>query len=167
MNFENFINSKTVENLGWTLLHSIWQIALIACVLFVLSKTFRAFSANSRYFLAVFALGLAVVLSVTTFARLTINSDLNHLQNINVNSNFKEKINRDFLQAEDFSTPGKNEIQIGEITDEKPFISIENLQNFFNKNLAAVLTFNRSFVVSRRDVFRASFKRRRVANSHL
>lgn len=139
MNLENFINSKIVENLGWTLLHSIWQIALIAFVLFVLLKFFRASSANARYFVAVFALGLAVVLSVITFSQLTISSNLNHLQNTIVNSDFKEKINGDFLQAEDFSTLGKSEIQIGEITDEKPLISIENLQNIFNENLSAVL----------------------------
>ena len=139
MNFENFINTKIVENLGWTLLHSTWQIALIAFVLFVLLKIFRASSANFRYFLAVFALGLAVVLSVVTFSRLTINSNLNHLQITNANSNYAEKIDRDFRQADDFSTLSKSEIQIGETADENPIFSIANLQNLFNENLAAVL----------------------------
>ncbi len=47
-----FINSKLVENIGWTLLHSLWQIALIAFVLFILLKILRGFSANVRYFAA-------------------------------------------------------------------------------------------------------------------
>lgn len=139
MNWENFINSKIVENLGWTLLHSIWQIALVAFVLFVLLKIFRAFSANVRYIIAVFALGLACVLSVVTFVQLTVNSSSGHLQNKNVNFDYTQKINREYPSAENFSAIGKNDKQIVELPNEKPFISIENLQNFFSENLSAVL----------------------------
>ena len=56
MNWEIFISSKLVANLGWTLLYSLWQIALIAVVLFALLKILRGFSANIRYLISVSAL---------------------------------------------------------------------------------------------------------------
>ena len=41
MNWEIFTNSKLVENIGWTLLHSFWQIAFAALLLFLLLRVFR------------------------------------------------------------------------------------------------------------------------------
>jgi hypothetical protein len=38
MNLEIIANSTLIENLGWTLLHSLWQIALIAFILFLLLR---------------------------------------------------------------------------------------------------------------------------------
>ena len=139
MNFENFINSKIVESLGWTLLHSIWQIALIAFVLFVLLKIFRAHSANARYCVSVFALGLAFTLSVITFVQLSVNSSSNNLQIKNTNSGYTEKIDKEYPQAEDFSAFGKSDRQIIQLPDEKTFVSIENLRNLFSENLSAIL----------------------------
>ena len=53
MNWEIFTNSKIVENIGWTLLHSFWQIALVAFVLLLLLRVLRSSSANVRYLAAV------------------------------------------------------------------------------------------------------------------
>ncbi len=139
MNGGNFINSKIVENLGWTLLHSIWQIALIAFILFVLLKVFRAFSANIRYVISVFALGMACALSVITFVQLAVNSSANDLQIKKLNSDYTKKINKEYLSAKDFPVISKNDKPIVELTDEKTSISIENLRNLFSENLPAVL----------------------------
>ncbi len=139
MRWENLINSKIVENLGWTLLHSIWQIVLIAALLFILLKVFRSFSANLRYIISVFALGLACALSVITFVQLTVYS--NYLQNNNEVSDYTEKVNREYPPAEGFPAIGKNDQQIIELTDEKPFTSLENLQNLFSKNIPIALPF--------------------------
>ncbi|MGI8468787.1 MAG: hypothetical protein ACR2N3_10065 [Pyrinomonadaceae bacterium] len=38
MNLEIYATSKTVEALGWTPLHSIWQVDLTAFVLFLLLR---------------------------------------------------------------------------------------------------------------------------------
>lgn len=70
MNREIFINSKLVENLGWTLVHSIWQIALIALVLFLVLRGFNKLSANARYLFAAAALGFAFILPFATFVEL-------------------------------------------------------------------------------------------------
>ena len=73
MNWEILINSKFIENLGWTLVHSVWQIALIASVLFALLRVLQRFSANTRYLVSVFALAFALVLPVATFVNLSGN----------------------------------------------------------------------------------------------
>ena len=81
MNTSIFINSQIIENLGWTLLHSLWQIALIAFVLFVLLKILRGFSANARYWISVFALVFAVALPAFTFYQLNKTSSASFSNN--------------------------------------------------------------------------------------
>ena len=67
MNFETAANSKLVADIGWTLLHSIWQIALVSAALLVMKSLLRNHSAKIRYALSVFALILSTVLPVVTF----------------------------------------------------------------------------------------------------
>jgi hypothetical protein len=80
MNAEILINSKLIENLGWTLFHSLWQIALVALALFALLKILRGFSANTRYLVSVCALTFAAVLPLITFVQLTGNSQKDFLR---------------------------------------------------------------------------------------
>jgi beta-lactamase regulating signal transducer with metallopeptidase domain len=61
------MNSWIVENLGWTLLHSLWQIGFVALVLFPVRRILRDFSANLRYAVSVAALCLSLILPVATF----------------------------------------------------------------------------------------------------
>lgn len=65
------MNSSIVENLGWTLLHSLWQIGFVALVLFMALRVLRDFSANLRYAVSVSALILSLILPVTTFVYLS------------------------------------------------------------------------------------------------
>jgi len=67
MNWELIAGSKLVQDLGWTLLHSFWQITLIAIILFALLKVLGRISANARYVLSVSALVLSIVLPIITF----------------------------------------------------------------------------------------------------
>ena len=46
---QRFATSVWVEQIGWTLLHSLWQIALIASAYYLLSFLLRKSSAYSRY----------------------------------------------------------------------------------------------------------------------
>jgi len=71
MNLEVVTNSKMIENLGWALLHSIWQIALVAVGLNVLLRLLKNSTSNARYLASVFALALALVLPVLTFIQLS------------------------------------------------------------------------------------------------
>jgi beta-lactamase regulating signal transducer with metallopeptidase domain/peptidoglycan/xylan/chitin deacetylase (PgdA/CDA1 family) len=73
MNWEIFAGSKLVENLGWTLIHSIWQIALIGAILFALLRLLTSLSANARHILAVSALALSFLIPVITFVQISGN----------------------------------------------------------------------------------------------
>lgn len=65
------MNGWIIENLGWTLLHSLWQIAFVAVVLFSALQILREFSANLRYMISVLALSVSLILPVLTFSYLS------------------------------------------------------------------------------------------------
>ena len=71
MNWELFMESRVVENLGWTLVHSVWQIALISAMLFAALKILVNLSANARHILAVSALALSIVVPAITFVQIS------------------------------------------------------------------------------------------------
>ncbi|MGI9519841.1 MAG: M56 family metallopeptidase, partial [Pirellulaceae bacterium] len=64
--FQQFINSPLTEQIGWCLLHSLWQIALIGIVL-KLALILVGESARVRYRLAIGGLMTAVLAVVVTF----------------------------------------------------------------------------------------------------
>ena len=141
MNTSIFINSKLVENIGWTLLHSLWQIALIAFVLFILLKIFRKAPANVRYWISVFALVFAVAIPVLTFYQLNKTSALNLSDSeISKSQNIK-------ISEKPFFTPENSALQIenkNESANTKPnafFDSIKNLQTEFSNNVSSTLPF--------------------------
>lgn len=141
MNLEILTNSKMVENLGWTLLHSLWQIALIALVLFLLLRVLRRFSANARYLVSVFALAFAVILPVSTFVGLERNSLSNPFQNESLTTENVGQIDENLRRAEDFASLTKTETQSANSKDTSVFASIKKLNNYFNENFSAVLPF--------------------------
>src|SRR5882757_7567973 len=65
-----------VENLGWALLHSIWQIALIAVLLFTALRVLAGTSANARYVISILALSISLFLPLATLVRLANNSTI-------------------------------------------------------------------------------------------
>lgn len=137
MNWEILTRSQLVENLGWTLLHSVWQIALIALVLFLLLRVLRKFSANARYVVSVFAL----VLPVLTFVNLSENAAANLARNEISATQDSELINKNFRRAENFPALAQAERQAANANEKNVFGSIENLQNFFDKNFSVFLPF--------------------------
>ncbi|MGB2866627.1 MAG: M56 family metallopeptidase, partial [Sedimentisphaerales bacterium] len=66
MALENILSEEIVQKLGWTLLHFIWQAAAVALLLTILLAVLRKSSANLRYIVACAALGLIVLLPITT-----------------------------------------------------------------------------------------------------
>jgi len=68
MNFiESLVSVDIVHTIGWTLIHSIWQILLIGLCLKILVFLYKNLSANSRYWLSASALILIIAVSVMTF----------------------------------------------------------------------------------------------------
>ena len=71
---ENFVSPVLTRALGWTLLHSLWQGALVAAVLAGALLLLRRQRAEVRYVASAGALGLVVALAGTTFG-LYLNAD--------------------------------------------------------------------------------------------
>jgi beta-lactamase regulating signal transducer with metallopeptidase domain len=67
MNWSLISENQVVEHLGWTFVHSLWQIALIGAVLFIALRFVVRSSPNARYFVSVFALALSVIVPVVTY----------------------------------------------------------------------------------------------------
>ncbi|HEY0047760.1 MAG TPA: M56 family metallopeptidase [Pyrinomonadaceae bacterium] len=139
MNWEIPINSKIVEALGWTLLHSVWQIALVALILFLLLRVLRKFSANARYLVSVFALALALALPIVTFVSLNENSSSNFFRKQALAEPDAARFDPRFQTKEDLPLPAKAETSEINADGKNVFESIENLQNFFNKSFSGVL----------------------------
>ena len=59
-------DSTWVERIGWMLLHSVWQIALVAVVYAWVASLLRSRSANSRYLVGCVAILLMVFAPVVT-----------------------------------------------------------------------------------------------------
>ena len=62
--------SETIENIGWTLLHFVWQGLAVGLLAAVVLAAMRRCSANARYLTAVAALSVMAVLPAATFMRL-------------------------------------------------------------------------------------------------
>ena len=70
MNFDILTGSRFVTDLGLTLLHSFWQIGLVALGLFIASQILRNVSTQVRYLLSVTALAASLLLPVITFVQI-------------------------------------------------------------------------------------------------
>lgn len=139
MNREIFRNSSLVENLGWTLVHSIWQIGLIALVLFFALRFLKKSPANTRYLLAVSAMILTLILPLATFFQ----SEYTSRQSRPANKTFKhEKLNsiNERARMPEFSQAAtETDLQTANPPAEIDFFSFENLRKSFTSNLASVL----------------------------
>ena len=65
-----FVESDWVEQVGWVLLHSLWQITLVAVSYYLLSFLLGKGSAFSRYLVGCTALALMLVAPIATFCLL-------------------------------------------------------------------------------------------------
>ena len=141
MNWETLANSEIVENLGLTLIHSLWQIALVALVLFTLLRITKKCSANFRYLISVTALLVAFVLPVATFVYYAENHSINLSLKENYKPGYIEEINKDFRRAESFPAASNAEAQTEGAKGMNVFASAQILRNFFKDNLPAALPF--------------------------
>jgi len=97
MNWNIFTDAKLIEQLGWTLLHSIWQIALLALALYIVLRLIRPHSANARYVVAVSFLAISVILPVVTFLQVSERIDIAQArqQYLQPDDNFQSYLTRE------------------------------------------------------------------------
>lgn len=138
MNWEILIYSKLIENLGWTLVHSTWQITLMAGVLFFVLRIFKSFSASTRYLLSVSALALAFVFPLTTFVLFSKNSAEISRAATHQTEN-ADSIKSRIQPTGKFSAMDYDRSRIASVEIENNAFSFENLQISFKQNLAASL----------------------------
>ena len=67
-----FLSSPVAERIGLTLVHSVWQLALVAVIVFLVLRSLRRHSPNVRYLVSCAALLLMVVTPVLTFVFLRV-----------------------------------------------------------------------------------------------
>ena len=139
MNWEILTNSKFVENLGWTLVHSVWQIVLIAFVLFLIFQICNKLSANARYLFAVAALGFAFVIPLVTFVQLASDSAKNQFSDKIFATETSNSPKNDVQQPDNFTLSTNNKLQIANSPNEKTFLSFANLRESLRQNLASAL----------------------------
>lgn len=80
MNMVTIFSENVMHALGWSLIHSLWQGAIIALILAVLLLFFRKSSSSFRYRLSVGSLFLAFVLFFGTFIFFYSNSSANEVE---------------------------------------------------------------------------------------
>ncbi len=85
--FTQFLNAEFVYALGWTILHSFWQCALVAVMLAVSFGFAKHLSSSTRYLMACSALVLCFAISLVTFKsywdlaqQVRLESELNSLK---------------------------------------------------------------------------------------
>jgi len=68
MNFLNdWMQSDWLKALGWTFVHSLWQIALTGLVLYIILRLIPSRSAQVRYTISTMAIWMIVIMSLSTF----------------------------------------------------------------------------------------------------
>ena len=68
MNFLNeWMQSDWLKALGWTFVHSLWQIAITGLLLYIILRLIPGRSAHVRYTISTFAIWLVVIMALSTF----------------------------------------------------------------------------------------------------
>jgi beta-lactamase regulating signal transducer with metallopeptidase domain len=139
MNWEILTNSKLIENLGWTLVHSVWQIVLIAFILFLVLQISNKHSANARYLFAVATLGFAFVLPLATFVQFADDSAQNQFSEKFFTAETSNLLKNEAQPPENFTLSANDKLQTANLPDENVFLSFANLQKHFKQNLVSAL----------------------------
>ena len=67
LTFARPVRDQVIESLGWMLVHSLWEIGLVALIAGVIVRALARQSANVRYGVLVAAMSLATVLPLGTW----------------------------------------------------------------------------------------------------
>ncbi|MEO1652233.1 MAG: M56 family metallopeptidase, partial [Bacteroidota bacterium] len=67
----NLISQETIQALGWTILHSLWQAAIIAILLVISLIVLRKNSSKMRYFVTSLAMLTVLMVSIITYVSIS------------------------------------------------------------------------------------------------
>ncbi len=126
------LSDKIIEALGLTIIHSLWQGALIAMVLGILMFFTRKFTSVTRYFLSVTALAFMLICPVYTFIK-NYNPEP-----VTYNSTSPARLSDAPVLKRDFTTTPRNNEIIAEGRTAK--LKSAPLKDFFNRHFPFVVT---------------------------
>ena len=141
MNWQIFTESRVVESLGWTLIHSFWQIGLVAAILVVLGLIVNRSAANLRYGVSVLALVISLTLPVVTFVQLSSSDAAGHFfVGANERSGYEREPNEGErnIAGPALSTDSRASNDKGTATTWKLFAG---LRAFLDRNLSSKMPF--------------------------
>ncbi len=141
MNWDTLLTSKMVEDLGWMLAHSVWQIGVVAVVLFILLKIVNPSLSNLRYGFSVWALVVSLTFPVITFVELSGSMSSGRIfpeadlqtDNKREVSGREQNVDRTTLAAVSPTTKASKDSAVSE------FFAV--LRGFFGRNLTSIMPF--------------------------
>lgn len=141
MNWTTIAESKLIVDIGWTLVHSAWQIALVAFALAMVLRTMVSKSASVKYVVSVSSLLLAVILPVLTFIQISNNGgngifSIDRTANINRET---EAINTRLGEKTPVSDGAV--VHVSESANEIGFAGLWNLGEYLRKQIPVFLPF--------------------------
>jgi beta-lactamase regulating signal transducer with metallopeptidase domain/peptidoglycan/xylan/chitin deacetylase (PgdA/CDA1 family) len=139
MTWEILADSRLIENLGWTLVHSVWQISLTTSVLFLVLRIFNNISANLRYLFATAALSFVLILPVVTFVQLTNGSSLNQFPDKVFIAEKSNSLKKEAHSRESLTLSANNNSLTINATNESFYFSLANLRDYFKQSLISAL----------------------------
>ena len=105
MNFINdLLSEQILHALGWTLVHSLWQGALVALITGFLLLGLKKQSAKIRYLLAVGSLAAIFILSISTFIRYYSDSPNKNMSTNPVMSSHAIDSNQNSLELDSYQS---------------------------------------------------------------
>ncbi|QNF33003.1 M48 family metalloprotease [Adhaeribacter swui] len=128
-----FLSPRLVEALGWTILHSLWQGALVAVVLSVLLILLQRHSARLRYAVATSALLATLLIAGITFIRT--------YQQASVSATLASRVNP-ITTTPEVAASNKTKADLSAATSTKPVLRgaiLVNFKYYFSKHLPAVV----------------------------
>ena len=129
MNWQIFVNQEFVESIGWTLIHSTWQILFIALLLVCSLRIVQNVSANLRYLFCVSALFLAIALPVTTFISFLANSNFKSEMTLaEINANPINQTNKEVAYQNEILNDKDKSGKITAISENNSQRTFENLR---------------------------------------
>jgi beta-lactamase regulating signal transducer with metallopeptidase domain/peptidoglycan/xylan/chitin deacetylase (PgdA/CDA1 family) len=139
MNVETLAGLDMVANVGWTLLHSVWQIGLVSIVLLLVLRILRDQSANLRYLVAVFALAISLLLPVTTFIQISTTTETNFVSEQSGGTRFREA-GTEFSNTDDSVTAQPHERAV-DVYGNRAANLFSGINRWFNQNVPDLLPF--------------------------
>ncbi|WP_421798391.1 ankyrin repeat domain-containing protein [Haliscomenobacter sp.] len=133
---EHIFSPEMIYALGWTLIHTLWQGALFACLLAVTLIALRRYSAEARYVVAVGLLFGFFITTVFTFVNLYRSSTSPELAILHFQKQVEPKNNI----GKDLAAKVQTELA-QEQGDSRITISFqERMVNYYNENLPLIVT---------------------------